>query len=157
MKMETFYKVLNVDGATYYGGTGKWYLPVGKRPAKWMPRIPPPLKPCERGYHILKREQLVQWIGPAIFTVEPNGGQVWQGDKGVCERARLLTPLRNWNEQTARLFACDCAASVIPLMEEERSANAIRVSRRYAFGLATLDELAAARAAAWDAARAAAR
>jgi hypothetical protein len=54
-------------------------------------------------------------------------------------------------EKKIRLMACDFAESVVHLSKDERSANAIKVARDYANGLATLEELKAAEAAAWDA------
>jgi hypothetical protein len=65
-------------------------------------------------------------------------------------------------DRLARLFACDCAEAVLHIYEKQfpddkRPRDAVRVSRAFAEGKATRDELAAARAAAWDAARAAAR
>ena len=157
--MKTLYKVLNADGSTFHGGSGAWPLPNGK-PGKWMPKIKK-IEPCKRGYHVLKPEMLIQWLGPAIFEVETRGKEIWQDNKGVAEQARLVRRLERWNDQTERLFACDCAEAVVKLAKDERSANAIRVARRFAFGLATGTERDAARAAArdaaWDAARAAAR
>ena len=73
------------------------------------------------------------------------------------------------DDRQRRLFACDCAESVLPLANDPRSTDAVRVARLYAYGMATEAELAAAWAAAsdaagaaawdaaWDAARAAAR
>ena len=55
-----------------------------------------------------------------------------------------------------RLFAVWCARKVQHLTTDHRSAAALDVAERYANGEATDTELAAARAAAWDAARAAA-
>jgi hypothetical protein len=54
-----------------------------------------------------------------------------------------------------RLFAVWCARQVQHLMTDERSIKAIDVAERFAHGNATSEELAAARAAAWDAAWAA--
>ena len=152
----TLYKVLNEDGSSFHGGSGKWFLPQGDEPGEWMPRIAD-LVPCKRGYHVLKPEMLIHWLGPAIFEVEVRGAEVWEGDKGAVEQARLIRRLERWNDQTARLFACDCAESVVHLVKDERSVNAIRVARRFAFGLASKEELAAAWDTAWDTARAAAR
>jgi hypothetical protein len=53
-------------------------------------------------------------------------------------------------EKEIRLMACDFAESVVHLANDERSVNAIKVSRAYANGLATKEELKAARAAAQD-------
>ena len=55
-----------------------------------------------------------------------------------------------------RLFAVECARSVQHMMTDKRSRDALDVAERFANGLATQVELAAARNAAWDAARSAA-
>lgn len=52
------------------------------------------------------------------------------------------------DDETLRLFAVRCARQVQHLMKDERSLNALDVAERYANGLATAEELAAARAAA---------
>jgi hypothetical protein len=59
------------------------------------------------------------------------------------------------HEREMRLYAVDCARSVQHLMTDQRSLDALDVAERFANGLATQAELAAARAAG-DAARAAA-
>ena len=60
------------------------------------------------------------------------------------------------SDKFARLLACDFAKHVLPIFEREypddkRPREAIAVARRYANGQATDNELAVARAAAWDA------
>ena len=60
------------------------------------------------------------------------------------------------HDREIRLFAVWCARQVEHLMTDERSKNALNVAERHANGEATDEELAAARAAAWGAARAAA-
>jgi hypothetical protein len=59
------------------------------------------------------------------------------------------------HDKEIRLMACDFAESVVHLTNDERSVNAIKVSRDYANGLVTQEELKAAAAAASDAAAAA--
>jgi hypothetical protein len=54
-------------------------------------------------------------------------------------------------DREIRLMACDFAESVVHLANDDRSVNAIAVSRKYANGEATLEELDTARAAAWAA------
>jgi hypothetical protein len=54
-------------------------------------------------------------------------------------------------EKEIRLMACDFAESVVHLAQDERSVNAIKVARNYANGLATKEELNAARTAAQEA------
>jgi len=161
------FKVLNNDGACYNGGTGSWSLPVKNgdgtwTPGEWMPAIEGDLEPCSHGYHLCREQDLLQWLGPAVFEAEYRGEMIEAGDKVVVREARLLRRL-GWNERTARLFAVDCAERVVHLCDDPRPRHAIDVARRYACGEATEVELAAARdaarAAAWaaeqDAARAA--
>ena len=50
--MKTIYKVLASDGTPCHGGSGKWFMPKGKRPGKWMPAIKD-IQPCARGYHFV--------------------------------------------------------------------------------------------------------
>lgn len=54
-------------------------------------------------------------------------------------------------EKEKRLMACDFAESVVHLAKDERSVNAIKVSRDYANGLATKEELNSAKYVAWAA------
>ena len=61
------------------------------------------------------------------------------------------------DDKTLRLFACKCVREVWHLLTDERSRNAVEVAERYAVGEATVEEWAAARAAAGFAASAAAR
>src|SRR3990172_3099224 len=151
---ETLYKVLGENGETVNGGHGKWSLPSGGKPGKWMPKIGGELIPCENGYHLCRRKDLINWLGPTIWEAECRGDVVKAHDKIVVREARLLRQLENWNERTARLFACDCSEWALSLFAEPdpRSIQAIWVARLYAVGKATEIELDAA----WAAARAAA-
>ena len=153
----TYYKVLAEGGSACHGGSGKWHLPKGKRPGKWMPKLTD-ITPCQRGYHLVTLEQLPQWLGATIWVAEGRGEHIKESDKHVFSQARLLCKVDAWNERTARIFVCDCAERVLPIFEreypnEKAPRNAIETARRFADGKATSDELAAAR----DAARAAAR
>jgi hypothetical protein len=154
-----YYKIL-VNGKSCNGGDSTWFLPKGKRPGKWMPKIEGELKLCEHGYHLVKAEEILEWVKEdcQIFEAEPKGKVTYDGSKGVCRSARLLKQL-NWNDKIARLFACDCAERVLPIFEknypdDKRPRVAIETVRRYVNGLSGEEELAAAEAAA-GAARAA--
>ena len=61
------------------------------------------------------------------------------------------------SDNQLRKFAVWCARQVQHLMKDQRSLDALDFSERHSDGLATDEEMAAARAAAWDAAIAAAR
>jgi hypothetical protein len=80
--------------------------------------------------------------------------------KSVPVKDRIWVLLHNEiiPEKELRLLACDFAENALKLIKnpDQRSLNAIAVSRRFANGEATCEELAAAWDAAWDAARAAA-
>jgi len=162
------YKVLTANGCSCHGGSLKWSLPVKNEngswtPGEWMPEIEGPLVECENGYHLATLEQLTQWLNERIFIAEVDGEIVESSDKGkwVARKVRLVRETE-WDERTARLFACDCAEHVLYLYERDypddnRPRHAIEVARRYANGEATVQELTAAWHAAWDAVRAADR
>jgi hypothetical protein len=148
------FKVLAEDGAAHHGGKGKWFLPTGSKPAKWMPVIKD-IKLCKRGYHICRHEtDLLAWLGPTIWCVEYRGDVKIGDDKLVAEQARLISRFDTWNDRTARLFAADCAERVLKHIPESHRApfvNSIKVARDFANGKATVGELESAARAAWAA------
>jgi hypothetical protein len=156
---ETLFKVLNRDRTPFWGGSGQW--PVE---GEWL-QVKGTLIPCERGLHVCKgEEQLLSWLGPAIWTVEVDGEQIELDEdmpKLVVRRARLVQRVETWNDRTARLFAADCAERSVQSYErsypnDQRPRDAVNTARRFANGNATAQELDAAGDAAWAAARAAA-
>jgi len=153
----TYYKVLSKDGCACHGGHGKWHLPKQLpdgtwKPGRWMPNIKDPI-PCERGYHLFERKNVLNWLGDTCYEAEYRGVMVGRGDKIVVESARLLRPVSDWNEKTLRLFACRCAEDVLPPFErlypaDGRPRHVVEVARRYANGEAADIERAAAGVAA---------
>jgi hypothetical protein len=113
-----------------------------------------PLVMCEHGLHWSRRiiYALQYAPGDTICLVESWGDVQEQEDKGVSTHRKVLAKVSG--KKLLRLFACDCAEEALTLWKvtDKRSWDAIEVSRRYANGKATKEELAAA----WDAARAAA-
>lgn len=103
-----WYKVLNVDGTPFHGGQGAWELPTTEQPGAWR-EVTGPLVACTNGLHLCQCDQLIRWLGPAIFTCEYSGEAIHYGDKIVARKARLHTRLLSWNEYTQRMFAADCA------------------------------------------------
>ena len=152
------YKLLGECGTPYNGGTGTWSQPIGKAPGEWMPEISPVVA-CRSGYHLCRAEYLLDWAAPELYIAEGRGETVEETNKIVFAEARLLSRVNAWNDQTLRLFACDCAERALKHWDnpDPRSVDVILVSRRFANGEASDDELVAARAAARDAARDAAR
>ena len=159
--MKTIYKVLASDGTPCHGGSGKWFMPKGKRPGKWMPAIKD-IQPCARGYHFVNLEQLPTWLGPTLYEVEVRGQVIHLADKSVAEQARLIRKVEIWNDKTLRLFAADCAEHVLGIYErvcpkDDRPRKAIQAARDFANGLIDRNAAhAAANAASYAAAYAAA-
>ena len=150
MTTNRLFKVLGENGEPFHGGTGLWSLPQNGEPGEWMPPIEGKLVPCSNGYHLCREQDLLRWLGPTIWAAEYRGERIDDDEKAVVREARLVHQYTNWNERTARLFACDCAERVVHLCgDDDRPRNAIEVARRYANGEATDNELASA----WDAAR----
>jgi hypothetical protein len=155
----TYFKVLDGYKPTN-GGNGR-YPGVGR----WTRHLDPDrLEACKYGYHLAEDDQLIDWLGPAIFEAEPCGDHtpVDGGNKWVSCRVRLTRRL-SWDVRVARLFAADCAEAAL-LGErasgrepDERSWAAVTAARRFADGEISREELAAAWAAAGAAAGAAAR
>ena len=169
----TYYKFLRKGGVGVYSDV-QWSLPTKHNdgtwtPGEWMPRVER-LEMCQSGYHVCTIDQAIKWLDAECYEVEVRGDSLEAGDKSCHQQARLLRRVENWNERTARVFACDCAGHVLHLYEaqhpdDDRVRNCIEVARRYANGQATANEMfaawaaawATAQATAWDAARAAAR
>lgn len=75
-------------------------------------------------------------------------------DERIPNEDKILAFTRKgvMDDKTLRLFAVRCARQVQHLMKDQRSINALDVAEKYANGLATYEELAAA-GVAWDAER----
>ncbi len=147
-----YYKVLGADGEAIHGGRGKWHLPVGKHPGKWMPVISDP-KLCERGYHVTTVDHLSCFLSSAkLICVAEIRGAIFDGDdKLVASEARIIKASR-WDDRSARLFAADCAERVLSIFEkahptDDRPRRAIKAARDFANGLISADELSAAASA----------
>ena len=108
---------------------------------------------CERGYHAspswLDALQYAQGSIACIVDLEKpiKGDDKWVSN--TCTIIKMVDATK-----VLRTFACDCAERALKRanVTEERSWNAITVSRLYNEGKATREELAAARDAARDAA-----
>src|SRR3990167_4157692 len=155
--MATAWKVLN-GTKPINGGCGEWHKPHSRnRPGEWMPPVDP--EPCVRGYHVCDdyEDMLLGWLGPDIWVCEWRGRSVRTNDKRVVEQARLVRHVDAWDEQSARLFAADCAEHVLPLWEahfdDDKPGWACAAARAHARGEIGLEELDAAGAAARDAAK----
>ena len=141
-------------GGVAYTGRGRWHLPQGDQPGEWMRDYQTKPILCQRGYHWCEARHAIHHLHAECYLIEPRGVTVRGDDKCVSQGGRLLRRVETWNTRTQRLFAADCAEAVVHLCgDDPRPREAIAVGRRFARGEATATELAAA----WDAARAAAR
>ena len=145
------------------------YLPKQGKPGRWLPKVTD-LKICASGWHGCKDGNILEYLNANIYEIETRGKVLEDNDKFAAQQIRLIRKCEGWNEVNARLFACDCAAHVLPIYEKEypddkRPRECIKVARKFAHGKATREEMTAAvdavgdaawaavRAAAWDAAR----
>ncbi len=138
------------------------------RVGQTLRRDPAKLSMCNYGLHASVRaiDALNYAPGPVICRVRLGGTIIKDDDKCAASRRTVL-----WMadaERELRLFACWCVRHtpladgrvVWDLLTDKRSQTAVEVAELYADGLATDDELDAARAAAgaaagdaaWDAA-----
>jgi len=118
-----FYKTLDETGFSCFGGEAEWSLPRLNDdgtwiPGEWMPPIEYELVECKNGYHIATFNQLLHWLAPRIFEAEAGREVIRSEYKYISRRCRLLREFTNWNEQAARLFACNCVERVLPLYEK---------------------------------------
>ena len=158
------YRMLDKYGNLWKGGEAQWPLPEKQedgtwKPGEWMPKINGKLMYHENGYHLLKEAGLISGLGEAMYAVEYRGEAIEEGEDVIVVReCRLLKKYENWNERTARLFACWCVretsladgGKVWDLLTDERSRRAVEVAEKYAYGGATAKELEAARGDAYD-------
>lgn len=109
--------------------------------------------PCADGY-----EKLLRHLGGPSFDHEASINLLTIFDSnGVADCLWALRATEQNCDLVARLMACDFAETVLPIWEryyprDTRLRCAIEVSRRFARGEASREELATAGAAAWDAA-----
>ena len=109
-------------------------------------------EPCTESW-----EKLLNHLGKTKADDEPLELKTILDLLGIEDAIWALRSL-DGKDKEMRLFACDCAESVLHLFEDKypednRPKRAIEVSRLYANGEATIEELNDAWAAARDAAR----
>ena len=109
---------------------------------------------CYWGYHASPSWfDALQYAPGAIASIVDLKKPVRGSDKWVSNTCTIIKMVDA--TKVLRTFACDCAERAMTLCKvtDERSWNAIKVSRLYNEGKATKVELAAARDATWDAER----
>src|SRR3990167_8604713 len=107
--------------------------------------------PCEEGW-----QKLLTHLGKTKADDEPLPFEIILASNGLDD-ALWCCRCEPQHEKVWRELTWQFASSVRHLMKDERSTRCLDVVRRHIDGVATGKELQVARAAAWDAARAAAR
>ena len=102
--------------------------------------------PCCEGW-----ETLLKHLGKKKADDEPVSLKTIFESNGIEDAIWCLCAVDGIDRE-ARLFAVWCARQVQHLMEDQRSIDALDIVEKFANGEAAQEELAAARAAAWDAA-----
>lgn len=138
-------------GKSCNGGDYVWDLPAKNSdgtwtPGNWAKKIYGKLIPCNNGYHICGKNDLVCWLNKEIYEAEYRGEIIRNIDNYLVREVRLLCKIETWNERVARLFAADCAERVLPNYEarypnDKRLRLIIKAARDYANGKITSDEL----------------
>jgi len=105
--------------------------------------------PCEDGWR-----KLLRHLGKTQADDEPLSIATILDSNGLDDALWCLRAVTG-HDRELRLYAVWCARQVQHLMTDPRSLAALDVAERHANGLATDDELAAARDAAWAAGAAA--
>ena len=139
------YKVL-VNGKSCHGGDYQWPMPSGNKPGKWTPEIDN-AEICKRGYHLTSEPYNWFKLGCDIFEAEGKDlrGEESSPHKSCFASARLIrkTPKPDW------MIECEAFVASIPSFHFcKPDGNPIPEWKLF-----TGDSLAAARAAAWAAAR----
>jgi hypothetical protein len=153
----TLYKSLKNNNCSPYAGFDFTpYLPKNGKPGRWLPKVAN-LELCISGYHGCKDGDILEYLRDNIYEIETRGKVLDGDDKFTAQQIRLVRKCEGWNEVTARLFACNCAAHVLHIFEkkypeDKRPRECIEMARKFARGKATREELASARDAAQDAA-----
>lgn len=139
------YHFLREDMTSCYGNEPAWKIGEERTYESY-----PKLGKC--GYHSSPtwHDALMNLLGNMACIVEIS--EPIDSDNTVCvSKTRKLIDSRN-ADRALRIFACDCVEHALKIakIEDERSWNAINVSRLYADSKTTKKELADARYNAWS-------
>ena len=104
-------------------------------------------KPCVEGW-----TKLLKHLGKTAADDEPLPILTILDSNGLDDALWCLRAVAG-HDREIRLYAVWCARQVQHLMPDERSITALQVAEDFANGVATAEQLDAARAAAWAAAR----
>jgi hypothetical protein len=158
--MTTYYKFLTADQHGPYSRFDyKPYLPKGKRPGKWLPKLDN-LAMCSTGYHVCELKDWRRWARADLYLVETKGDGVHSDDKSAFGQIRLVRKVDTWNQDNLVRFAVKCARRQLKHYEtqypaDKRVRDALKAATDYVDGKIDRDSLLKARVAAANAANAA--
>jgi hypothetical protein len=127
------YKVL-IDGRSRFTGW-RWPLPDHGAPGEWVVASGTP-ELCVNGIHACTVDQLPQWLGEELWTIELAGEIVPTDAALVASKGRLLARVEAWSAAARTAFGKDCARRAHEAAIEEPSSSSQL--------LAVVDQLAAA-------------
>lgn len=177
MTREVLYKLTGEHGQPVHGGRGAWPLPTRAQdgtvtPGEWREVEYGPLKPCRHGLHLVRREDLPDWVHPGtVWSVETEGRlarrlKPCHKKTVVARRARLLAPVGRLTPEILMAWATECVArayapklhglGVLPHTSDMRSRRAVEAARRATRRAAAAYAVAAARDPAFNYAKLAA-
>jgi hypothetical protein len=109
-------------------------------------------KPCRDSWR-----KLLAYMGKTQEDDEPLSFETILESNGLMDALWVLRVIQLKFAPAIRLLVCDLVETALPFTTDPRPAEALHVARAYARGKAPKGEWAAARDAAWAAARAAQR
>ena len=126
------YKVL-IHGRSGFTGW-RWPLPDDGAPGEWVLASGKP-ELCVNGIHACTVQQLPQWLGEELWTIELGGEIVHTDAALVASEGRLLGRVDAWGAPARTAFGRDCARRAREAAIEGPSGSQL---------LAAVDQLAAA-------------
>lgn len=154
MTQEALYKLTGEHGQPLHGGRGAWPLPTRAQDGTWTPgefrEVYGRLEPCANGLHLVRREDLQDWVHPGtVWSVETEGrlseteGRLSRRARRrnvvVARRARLLRPVGRLTPQMLVQWATECVAradhagmGVLTHTSDMRARRSVEAARRAA-------------------------
>jgi hypothetical protein len=112
-------------------------MPDGDSPGEWI-EVNGPIAVCENGVHACAARQLAPWIGNELWAVELAGEILETQLVLVASRARLLAPVRAWDEDTRTRYGEACQSRASPLVAQRPDLQPLlaRIQRATSFASA---------------------
>ncbi len=93
------------------GRVGPFSRVAWPEPGEWLEAEGPP-DLCRSGVHAVLPDVLARWVAEELWRIDLDGAEELAPGIVVGRRGRLVSRVEEWNDETAREFACACAAHV---------------------------------------------